>query len=56
MKLTKTQENKLAKAIAHITGECFCLPSSKTCAYWHNVDKADCNWQTELIIKEIKKI
>lgn len=56
MKLTKMQENKLAKKIVHITGECNCLPSSRTCAYWKNVDKADYNWQTHLIIKEVKNL
>ena len=56
MELTKTQETKLAKAITHIVGECGCSPNSKTCAYWNNVDKPDMNWQTELIIKEIKKL
>lgn len=56
MNITKTQETKLTKAIAHITGVCGCSPSSKTCAYWNNVDKSDSNWQAKLIVKEIKKL
>lgn len=56
MKLTKAQETKLAKLIVHITGECMCSPSSKTCLYWKNVDKGDDDWQTKAIIKAIKEL
>lgn len=56
MKLTKTQEAKLSRAVRHITGECGCLPSSKTCAYWKNVDKADTDWQAKLVVKEVKNL
>ena len=56
MKLTKLEEKKLAAKILHITGECSCSPSSKTCAYWATVDKGGATWQTNLIIKEIKKL
>ena len=56
MKLTKTQEKKLAGKILHITGECQCSPSSTTCLYWKNVDKGGDDWQTKLIIREIKAL
>ena len=56
MRLSKTDEKKLAARIKHITGECDCSPNSKTCAYWANVDKGGATWQTNLIIKEIKKL
>lgn len=55
MKLTKTTENKLAKEISHITGECMCKASSNTCTYWKNVDGEN-GWQTKAIIKLIKQI
>lgn len=56
MKLTKAQEKKLAKIISHITGECQCPATSKTCTYWATVDKGGAEWQTDLIIKEVKKL
>lgn len=56
MKLTKKQENELAKKLPHITGECLCSPSSKTCEYWKNVDKGGDDWQTKAIIKAIKDL
>lgn len=56
MKVNQTELNKLAKKITHITGECGCPASSKTCVYWKTVDKADYNWQTDLIIKEVKSL
>lgn len=56
MKITKTQEKKLAQKLAHITGECMCSPNSKTCVYWKNVDKGGDDWQVKEIIKIIKEI
>lgn len=56
MKLTKKQENELAKRLVHITGECGCPASSRTCTYWKNVDKCDYNWQTNEIMKLIKNL
>ena len=59
MKLSKLEEKKLAAKILHIVGECQCPATSKTCAYWKNTDRRDkggAEWQTDLIIKEIKKI
>ena len=55
MKLTKKQEGDLAKKIVHITGECMCSPTSKTCIYWKKVDE-ELGWQTKAIIQEIKKL
>lgn len=55
MKLTKSVEAKLRKDISHITGECMCKPSSKTCTYWKCVEKGGA-WQTDEIIKLIKKL
>lgn len=54
MKITKAQEKKLKTKVKHITGECNCPATSKTCAYWKNVDKGGEDWQADLIIKEIK--
>lgn len=56
MKLTKLEEKRLAAKLLHITGECGCASDSKTCAYWANVDKGGAEWQTDLIIKEVKKL
>lgn len=56
MKVNQKEIDKLARKIIHLTGECGCSSNSKTCAYWKNVDKADYNWQTNLIIKEVKKL
>lgn len=56
MKLTKAQEKKLVKIVSHITGECNCPATSRTCAYWKNVDRGGADWQAELIVKEIKKL
>lgn len=56
MKLTRAQENKLATKIRHITGECGCSASSKTCLYWKNVDKGGEDWQAKEIIKAIKAL
>lgn len=59
MKLTAAQKKKLTTAIKHITGECGCSASSKTCAYWRNVDRRDKggdDWQAKLILKEIEKL
>ena len=56
MKLTSSQTEALRRKIKHIVGECNCSPNSKTCAYWATVDKGGATWQTDLIIKEIKKL
>lgn len=56
MKITATQSKKLTAKIRHIVGECGCPASSKTCAYWKNVDKGEDDWQAKLIIKEIKNL
>ena len=56
MKITKAQEKKLAQAVRHITGECLCSPSSKTCIYWKQVDKGGADWQAQEIIKLIKAL
>lgn len=53
--MTKRDENKLRSQIRHITGECMCSPNSKTCVYWKNVDSNKKEWQTDEIIKLIKK-
>lgn len=55
MKLAKSVETKLTKKISHITGECMCKPSSKSCAYWRGVDGKH-GWQTKAIIKLIKEL
>lgn len=54
--MNKTQEKALASKIKHIVGECGCPASSKTCAYWLHVDKGGDDWQTKMIIKEVKKL
>ena len=56
MKLTKAQQQKLERAIKHITGECMCSPNSKTCLYWKQVDKGGDDWQAKEIIKLIKEL
>lgn len=59
MKLTRAQEKKLESKIKHIVGTCQCPATSKTCAYWRNIDRRDkggAEWQTDLIIKEVKKL
>lgn len=56
MKLTKAQEKTLTSKIKHITGECGCLPSSKTCLYWKYVDKGGDDWQAKEIIKLVKSL
>lgn len=56
MKITKAQEKKLAQKVRHITGECLCSPSSKTCIYWKKVDKGGVDWQAQEIIKLIKEL
>lgn len=56
MKLTQAQIKKLKTKLAHITGECLCSASSKTCVYWKNVDKGDDDWQAKEIIKLIKEL
>lgn len=59
MKLTSAQKKKLTAVIRHITGVCDCPASSKTCAYWKNIDRRDkggTDWQAKLIIKEIEKL
>lgn len=54
--MNKTQEKALRTTIEHITGECGCAPSSKSCIYWKQVDKGGDKWQTDLIMKEIKLV
>ena len=56
MKLDSKQKKQLSKTLPHITGECMCPASSKTCVYWKNVEKGVGEWQTKLIIKEIEKL
>lgn len=55
MKLTKAQKTKLASKLRHITGECDCSPSSKTCLYWTLVDKGS-EGIVKAIISEIEKL
>lgn len=56
MKLTSLQTRALRRKLLHVTGECGCSANSKTCAYWANVDRGGAEWQTDLIIKEVKKL
>ncbi len=56
MKITKAQEKQILKKLPHITGECMCPASSKTCIYWKNVDKGVENWQAKELVKLIKEL
>lgn len=55
MKLTTAQKKKLIGKLIHLTGECNCPPSSKTCLYWKYVDKGGEEVARE-IVREIEKL